>query len=105
MVTYPASSSPEYRSPLRLAAGDDSEDGAQRPLRFDRSTAAREDLPYKIELWDEAKAAVEQVLAVTASGGIGFAAYYAATREHPERYITFKHKNSVVAQWNPPGSQ
>jgi hypothetical protein len=64
--------------------------------------AAHEDLPYKVELWDEAKVAVEQVLAVTASGSIGYAAYYAATREFPERYITLRHKNSIVSRWNSP---
>ncbi|HET6196640.1 MAG TPA: hypothetical protein VFE12_12825, partial [Acetobacteraceae bacterium] len=51
----------------------------------------REDLPYKIELWDLAKNAVEQVLAVTANGSIGYAAFYGATREFPHRYITLRH--------------
>ena len=65
--------------------------------------SGREDLPYKVELWDEGKQSVEQVLAVTASGSIGYAAFYAATREYPERYITLRHKNSIVARSNGPG--
>ena|SRR5579871_2244694 len=88
--------------PYRLASGNDPGDGKPSKLRPDRSVAGREDLPYRVELWDESKNSVEQVLAVTANGSIGFAAYYAATREHPDRYVTLRHKNSVVARWNGP---
>jgi hypothetical protein len=42
-------------------------------------------------------------LAVTASGGIGYAAFYAATRELPQRYITLRHKQRIVSRWNGPG--
>jgi hypothetical protein len=59
-------------------------------------------LPYRVELWDESRSTVEQVLAVTANAGIGYAAYYAATRENPHRYITLRHKNAVVSRWNGP---
>jgi hypothetical protein len=62
----------------------------------------REDLPYKIELWDAGKNSVEQVLAVTASGSIGYAAFYGATREYPDRYITLRHKTSIISRWNGP---
>ena len=62
-----------------------------------------EDLPYKVELWDEGKNSVELVLAVTASASIGYAAYFAATREYSTRYVTLRHKNSTVSRWNPPG--
>jgi len=58
----------------------------------------RQDLPYKIELWNPAKSAVEQVLAVTANGSIGYAAFYGATREFPHRYITLRHKNRIVSR-------
>ena len=54
-------------------------------------------------LWNEARTSVEQVLAVTASGSIGYAAFYAATRELPERYITLRHKQRIVSRWNGPG--
>jgi hypothetical protein len=63
-----------------------------------------EDLPYKVELWNEGKTAVEQVLAVTANGSIGYAAYYAATREYPDRYVTLRHKNGIVSRWNGPSN-
>ena len=42
---------------------------------------------------------MEQVLAATVSAGIGFAAYYQATQEFPDRTIMLRHKNSVVAHW------
>ena len=87
----------------RFAPGDDAEDPSPPKIsRFDEPTAPREDLPYKVELWDGAKANVEQVLAVTANGSIGYAAYYAATREYPDRYVTLRHKNSIVSRSNPP---
>jgi hypothetical protein len=82
--------------------GDPEEDEARRVARLDRTAAAREELPYKVELWDEAKKNVEQVLAMTANGSIGYAAYYAATREYPHRYITLRHKNSIISRWNGP---
>lgn len=85
-----------------LAPGDDPEDTADKIPRFDRLTAAREDLPYKVELWDERRASVEQVLAVTANGTIGYAAYYAAVREHPSRYVTLRHNNNIVSRSHPP---
>jgi hypothetical protein len=64
--------------------------------------AEREDLPYKVELWSPDRTSVEQVLAVTAHGSIGFAAFYAATREFPHRHLTLSHKNSVLSRWNGP---
>jgi hypothetical protein len=62
-----------------------------------------DDLPYRIELWNSDKAAVEAILAVTASGAIGFAAYHAATREYPDRYIVLRHRAAVLSSWNGPG--
>jgi len=85
-----------------FAAGNDPDGDGAAPAPFDRRATAHEDLPYRVELWDEARRGVEQVLAVTANAGIGYAAYYAATREYPQRYITLRHKNQVVSRWNGP---
>ena len=87
---------------LRLVASEDSNNSQPKDDPSGRGTAAREDLPYKIEIWNETGAAVEQVIAVTANASIGYAAYYAATREYPDRHITLRHKNSVVARWRGP---
>ena len=87
----------------RLIAGSDDVDDPRRdeepgsPL-----PTAGEDLPYKVELWDAEKKTVEVVLAITANSSIGFAAYYAATREFPDRFITLRHKGGVLSRWNGP---
>src|SRR2546421_477269 len=86
----------------RFGPGSDPGDDDQGQGAFGPVPVEREDLPYRVELWDEARASVEQVLAVTANGSIGYAAYYAATREFPHRYITLRHKNRVVSRWNAP---
>ena len=86
----------------RLASGSDQEDDPDKLAPFARTSEGREDLPYTVELWDAAKASVEQVLAVTAHGSIGYAAYYAATREFPDRYVTLRHRNTTIARSNSP---
>lgn len=87
---------------LRLMPAGDREDGNPRDQPSAQNPAPREDLPYKVEIWDEPGAAVEQLVAVTANASIGYAAYYAATREFPDRRITLRHKNSVIASWGGP---
>jgi hypothetical protein len=87
----------------RVSPSDDPKDGSPEEFfPYGPFSAKREDLPYRVELWDEAKINVEQVLAVTSGPGIGFAAYHAATREFPDRYITLSHKRGVVSRWNGP---
>ncbi|HET8637340.1 MAG TPA: hypothetical protein VFL96_10855 [Acidobacteriaceae bacterium] len=97
-------SGPTLPFPYHLVAGSDPDDGAAEPAPFARASAARDDLPYLVELWDEAKSTVEQVLAVTANGSIGYAAYYAAIREYPHRFVTLRHRNRTVARSNSPQS-
>jgi hypothetical protein len=94
---------PSFLAPYGMAGSDEAEnDGSRKPARIDRAVADPEDLPYRVELWDEAKQVVEQVLAVTSNASIGYAAYYAATREFPQRYVTLRHKRAVVSRWNGP---
>jgi hypothetical protein len=87
---------------LYLVASGDPDDSSPKYEPSGRSTGPREDLPYKVEIWNEGGSAVEQVVAVTANASIGYAAYYAATREYPDRHITLRHKNSIVARWRGP---
>ena len=89
-------------SVLRLAPTGDREDNVPRRAPSRPVPVDREDLPYKVEIWNETGASVEQIVAVTANASIGYAAYYAATREYPDRHITLRHKNSVVARWSGP---
>ena len=60
------------------------------------------DLPYRVELWDKTLGSVEQVLAVTANASIGYAAYFAATRDFPDRHITLRFRNAILSRWNWP---
>ena len=87
---------------FRLQPAGDREDGIPRGAPSRPVPVDREDLPYKVEIWNESGASVEQVVAATANASIGYAAYYAATREYPDRHITLRHKNSVVARWSGP---
>jgi hypothetical protein len=87
---------------FRLQPPGDREDGLPRGAPSRPVPVDRDDLPYKVEIWNESGASVEQVVAVTANASIGYAAYYAATREYPDRHITLRHKNSVVARWSGP---
>ena len=83
----------------RLSPSDDPKEGGPEGLPGDPHSAGREDLPYKVEVWDDTKTRVEQVLAATASASIGYAAFYAATREFPQQYITLRHKDRVITRW------
>ena len=69
------------------------------PSPYGQFPADGEDLPYKVEVWDEAGAFVEQVVAVSVSPAIGYAAYFAAAREFPGRAITLRHKSTVISRW------
>lgn len=88
--------------PHLLASGSGAENGPARPVRLARATAASDELPYTVELWALDGNTVEQVLAVTAHGSIGYAAYYAATREYPERIIILRRRNQTIARSDTP---
>ena len=86
----------------RLAPPDEADGGtAGKPQRLP-DPALWDDLPFRVELWNADKGSVELVLAVTASGSIGYAAYHAATREFPDRYIVLRRDDAVLARWNSP---
>jgi len=85
---------------MKLSPNDDpSNPSGSTPPLFGRFPADSEELPYKVEIWDEAVETVIQVVAVTASPAIGYAAFYAATREFPGREITLRHEGRVISRW------
>jgi hypothetical protein len=92
-----------HRTVHHFASTGGGDDDASDAVPFRPSPVQRDELPYHVELWDQSKTSVEQVLAVASNGTIGYAAYYAATREHPQRYITLRHNNRIVSRWNGPG--
>lgn len=63
------------------------------------SPAELEDLPYRIEVWDESGAFTELLVAVTVSPALAYAAYYAAAREFTGRDVTLKHKGMILSHW------
>lgn len=91
-----------FPKPVRLAAGSDPVDGRRSSPDNVRAIPQSDDLPYRIELWDMEKRTVETVLAVTARSSIGYAAYYAAVKEYPDRFVTLRHKNRTIARSNEP---
>lgn len=80
--------------------GDPTDEGGGTPASPAGFRAGADDLPYKVEVWDATGAFVEQVVAVSFSSSIGYAAYYAATREFPGRVITLRHKDRVMSRWS-----
>lgn len=79
--------------------GEPPDETPKTPPPYGEFHAEGEDLPYKVEVWDEAGMVVEQVVAVSISPAIGYAAYFAATREYPGRPITLRHKSAVISRW------
>jgi hypothetical protein len=81
------------------APADPPDEGDRTPSPLGGFPGEGEDLPYKVEVWDETGQFVEQVVAVSVSPAIGYAAYYAATREYPGRAITLRHRSAVISRW------
>ena len=79
----------------------DEEDDARRGRRPSQlKPAARDELPFRVELWDDARQNVETVLAIAAHGTIAYAAFYSAAKEYPHRYITLRHDNKILSRWS-----
>jgi hypothetical protein len=78
---------------------DPPDESSTTPSPYAEFPAGGEDLPYKVEVWDETGRFVEQVVAVSVTPSIGFAAYFAATREYPGRAITLRHRSVVISRW------
>jgi hypothetical protein len=97
MLVQPLRYAPRYQT--YPAGSDDNDPDSTRDKSVRQHRVPTEDLPYKVELWDAGGNSVEVILAVTASPSIGYAAFFAATREHPDRHITLRHKNSIVSRW------
>lgn len=84
-----------WLSPVDPSGGDEKDP----PSGEDGAVSDGEDLPYRVEVWDELGEHVEVVVAVSLSPAIGYAAYYAATREYPGRAITLRHRRRILSRW------
>jgi hypothetical protein len=78
---------------------DPPDESSRTPSPHGAFPADGDDLPYKVEVWDETGKFVEQVVAVSVTPAIGYAAYFAATREYPGRAITLRHRLAVISRW------
>ncbi|MGE5539815.1 MAG: hypothetical protein ACM30I_14445 [Gemmatimonas sp.] len=82
---------------LRLLPSDGSDDGVVRPFGPAPAPARRGDLAYSIETWTDAAGRVEAILAMAATPGTAWAAYYASVRDHPERIVALRHNGQLLA--------
>ena len=55
------------------------------------------DLPYSVELWDEADTRVEELIALTGDYNVARAAYQEAIKRRPGRIVTLRQKTRVLA--------
>ena len=86
---------------VMTSKGERTKRSPSAPARAQKRSPA-EDFAYKVELWDEGRRSVEQVLAVATSAAIAHAAFYAAAREFGDRYVTLTLRNSIINRWNSP---
>ena len=56
-------------------------------------------LPYRSAGRQVGAASVEQVVAVSVSASIGYAAFYAAAKEFPDRPIILRHQTRIISRW------
>jgi hypothetical protein len=69
-----------------------------KALTSDGASAPKEELPFRVELWhDGGGDAVERVLARAANAQLARAIFKAAQGDHPERRITLRRGNRIIA--------
>ena len=54
------------------------------------------DLPYSVELWDDADTRIEEVIALTADFASACGAYDEAVKRRPGKLITLRQKARVI---------
>ena len=55
------------------------------------------DLPYSVELWDDADSHVEELIALTGDYRVARAAFEEAVKRRPGRIITLRQKTRLLA--------
>jgi len=79
------------------------DDNPRRPgggFGDDPARAHSDDLPYKVEVWDETGSFPETVIALAITPALAYAAYYSAVREYAGRDITIRHKDQTISRWH-----
>jgi hypothetical protein len=65
--------------------------------RISSAAAQHDQLPYRIELYGDAKDAPERVLAMALDANLARAIFRAAQKEYPDRRITLRRGSRTVA--------
>ena len=60
-----------------------------------------DDLPFRIELWDDADRHIEEVIAVASDFSTASSAYAEAVKRRPGKLITLRQKARVIKQSRP----
>jgi hypothetical protein len=55
-----------------------------------------DDLPYRVEVWDDKDSHIEKVIALTSDYATAKSAYDAAVKRRPGRFITLRHKARII---------
>lgn len=84
---------------LRLVTGGDNDIPPDDQFPGDDQAELGPDMAFTVELWNVARTGIECVLAITRSANIGQGAFYAATRDFPNRYVTLRHNRRVLNTW------
>ena len=66
--------------------------------RADGGSHRTADLPFRVELWDEDKAQVEQVLARTHSATLAHAVFHAACEQYRGRHLSLWRDGERLAE-------
>lgn len=62
----------------------------------------QEALPYRVELWDQARQSVERILGDAISAPLAQAIFQSALQEYPGRHITLRYGARIIAQSDGP---
>jgi hypothetical protein len=85
------------RSPASSSAGGPGEIDNVLSLFFDRKMAGwDDDLPFRIEVWDDADLRVEEVIATAADFFAASCAYEEAVKRRPGKLITLRQKARII---------
>jgi hypothetical protein len=55
-----------------------------------------DDLPFRVELWDDGDSLIEEIIALTSDYATAKSAYEEAVKRRPGRFITLRQKTRVI---------
>jgi hypothetical protein len=61
------------------------------------------DLPFRIEVWDDQDAHVDELIALIGDHGVACTAFDEAVRRRPGRNVTLRQRSRVLAESKGPG--